>query len=220
MTSKRAYFVLLGLLGLLFVGLLGGAYGANYLLSQQAQSLTTLKAKSSALSQEQTALIKAKAQVKEYTSLNQTINEIVPQQKNQAQAVAEIVDIANRNNIALGSITFPASTLGTATAVPTAASGTAATNNAAANAANNPNSKASKLSQLVPVLTIPGVYYSEIMVQGDPTTSVAYSQFITFLSDLEHNRGTALINAVSIQPDQKNPGNITFSLTMDEYVKP
>src|ERR1700761_9564426 len=110
-TSKRLYFILITLIGLLLIGLLAGAYGANKLLTVRATKLTNLKAESQALSQEQLSLASAKKEVKTYADLQKIAQSIVPEDKDQAEAVREIVNIASANSISLGAINFPASTL-------------------------------------------------------------------------------------------------------------
>ena len=218
MNSKRVYYLMIGLILLLCAGLLAGAYGTTTLLASQAASLTKLKAKSSALTKEQQGLVIAKAQVAQYSELNAIVSSIVPQDKVQAEAVREIVSIADQNGVSLGSITFPASTLGVSTA-PTG--GTTATPGAASTKPfSSSGSKTNGLSQLQPVKNIPGVYDLQITVQGDPNKSVPYSQFINFLGKLEHNRRTAQVSIITLVPDPKNAKNLTFSLTLDEYIKP
>jgi hypothetical protein len=125
MTPKRLYFLLIGLIGLLFVGLVAGTYGTNVLLTGQANKLTGLKAKSMALSQEQLGLSKAKEEVRKYSNLEEITQAIVPEDKDQAEAVREIVNIADQNGVALAAINFPASTLGTST-TPAASSSSSA----------------------------------------------------------------------------------------------
>jgi len=219
--SKRLYFILLAIIGLLVAGLAAGAYGANNLLDSQANTLLSLKAKSQALDQEQLSLAGAKKEVKTYSSLEQTVQTIVPEDKDQAEAVREIVDIAAANNVSLAAINFPASTLGSTT--PGTANGVGATSSAGTTttpAAVNLNSSTIKLSQLVPVANIPGVYDLQITLQGDPNKPVQYTSFINFLSALEHNRRTAQISAITLQPSTNNPDLLTFTLTLNEYIKP
>jgi hypothetical protein len=222
MNGKRVYFLMLGLIAFLVIGLFAGAYETNTLLGSRAGDLTKLKAKSKSLDKEQQSLVAAKRQIKTNSDFNAIATSIVPQDKDQAKAVREIVNIAGNNGIALGSITFPTSTLGLSPAPVAGASGTAS---AAATpvkpfANSGTKSKSSALSQLQPVKNIPGVYDLQIMVSGDPSQSVDYNQFIAFLSDLEHNRRTAQVSAITLSPDPKNAKNLTFSLTLDEYIKP
>jgi hypothetical protein len=146
-------------------------------------------------------LIQAKQDVKKYQNLATITQNIVPQDKDQAETVLQIVNLANKNGVALASITFPSSSLGLQTG------------QSASNSTIN-------LSQLTPVQGIPGVYDLQLVVQSDTTNPVPYSNFISFLSALENNRRTALISAVSIQPNAQDRNTLTFSLTLDEYVKP
>lgn len=209
MTSKRIYYILVGSLVLLFIAFIGGAYAINSLLTQQSNNLTALKARSAAFAEEQITLEKSKKQVEQYASLNQIAKSIVPQDKDQAEAVREIVNIASQYNISLASINFPASTLGNS---PTAS---------AAPASANASAVATKsFSQLLPVKNIPGVYQLTITVTGDTNKPVPYSQFIQFLEALEHNRRTAQVSTITIEPNTTNRNLLTFNLTLNEYIKP
>jgi hypothetical protein len=219
MTSKRFYYLLIGLIVLLFVGLVAGTYGINTLLTSQSDKLTALKAKSAALAQEQQGLSLAKSDVKKYSSLEQIAQSVVPEDKNQAEAVLEIVNIASQNNIALASITFPASTLGTSTLTPAEDSEVSSTSSAS-NSESSVNSAENSLSQLLPVSGIPGVYELQITIASDTDHPVQYSSLINFLSALEHNRRTAQISAIDIEPSSANPDLLTFTINLDEYIKP
>lgn len=213
MTSKRINLVLLAAIGLLFIGLLAGAYGINSLLSSQAVKLTNLKAKNLALSQQHQSLAKAKKEIATYSDLEKITHSVVPEDKNQTVAVREIVNIADTNDINLTSITFPASSLGGTVVGGATSSGATSTPPAA-------SAKTTALSQLLPVKNIAGVYQLLISVQSDANKPVPYSKFIDFLSDLEHNRHTAQVSNIVIQPDSTNRNNLTFSLSLNEYIKP
>lgn len=217
MTSKRLHLVLLLSLAALCIGMLGGAYAINSALSTRATKLTNLKAKSQALTQQQASLVKAKQDVKKYADLNKIAQAIVPEDKNQAEAVREIVNIAGANNVSLAAITFPASTLGNTPTGGTTPAPAAATPSPAASSVK---SKTSALSQLQPVKNIPGVYNLLITVQSDPDKPVQYNKFVNFLSELEHNRRTAQVNTITIEPDKDNRNLLSFTLTLNEYIKP
>ncbi len=210
MTSKRVYFVMSGLIILLLIGLLAGTYGANKLFTAQATTLTSLKAKSQALAQEQRSLIRAKKDIEEYAGLAQIAQTVVPQDKNQAEAVREIVNLATKNNVVLGSITFPTSTLG----------GEGTASGAPASAGPRITGTSSQLSQLTPATGIPGVYQLTITVTSDTNSPAKYDQIIGFLSALEHNRRTALINSVVLQPSSQDPSLLGFTIILNEYIKP
>lgn len=220
MTSKRLHLVLLIALGLLLIGLVGGVYGTNKLLGGQADKLLGLKAKDQALSQEQLTLNQAKKDIKTYEGLNKIAQAVVPQDKNQAEAVQEIVNIAAENGVALSSINFPASSLGLLPNGTNSTSGSSGTaSGTAATPAAGANSRANSLSQLTPVKNIPGVYELPITISNAPNF-VQYDKFISFLSDLEHNRRTAQVQSITIQPNVQNRNQLTFNLTLSEYIKP
>lgn len=215
MNSKRWFFVLLTLVALLVLGLLGGAYGADQLLQKQSKQLVSQRLASATLDDQQQNLTKAKTEIKKYQQLGDLARTIVPQDKDQVQTVREIVNIAAASGISLNAITFPGSTLGgTAggTATSTANSGTTApANSTAGNSA---------LSQLIPAKGIPGVYDLQITIQTDETNTVPYNQFISFLQGLENNRRTALVSSISLSPSSKSSGELSFTLILDEYIKP
>lgn len=209
MNSKRLYFLLIGVLVLALVGLIGGAYGINSLLTKQSQQLVGLKAQSQALSQEQTSLTRAKHDIATYASLETIAKSVVPQDKDQAEAVREIVNIAAASKVTLVSITFPSSTLGGSVS-GTATSSTAPT----------PSTSKSSLSQLTAVPNIPGVYSLPITISNSDDNPVTYTALYNFLGRLENNRRTAQVSTLMIQPLATAPGQLTFTLTINEYIKP
>lgn len=210
MTSKKLYFVLIGLIVLLGAGTIGGAYAADQLLQQRSTVLVNQKATSTGLESQQQQLIKNKKDIVTYHDLNTIAKTIVPQDKDQAQAVLEIVQLAQQSNITrLSSITFPTSTLGTKS-VTSSTVGSAAP----APAANG------NLTQLTPVKGIDGVYDLQITVQQADTSAIPYATFISFLQKLEQNRRTAQVSNISVTPNTKNPNLVAFTLIIDEYIKP
>ncbi len=218
MSSKRLYYILVATIGLLVVGLIGGAYGADSLLKAQSQKLLDARTKVQGLENQQTGLVKARKDIEKYSELGTIAKSIVPQDKDQAQTVREIVKIASAAGVKLGSITFPSSSLGAPVAAPAApapAAEGAAT--PAPAAAPTPNLS---LSQLKPVVGITGVYDLAITVQSDTGSSTTYSQFIKFLEGLESNRRTALVSGIIVTPDAKNSDQVSFTLNINEYIKP
>jgi hypothetical protein len=204
MDSKRLYYLLLTIIALLIVGLIGGSYGVNQMLQKQSKQLVSDRLQTAVLAQEQVELTRAKQDVKKYQDLATIAKSVVPQDKDQAQTVRELVNIASANGITLGSITFPSSTLGVG----------------AGSSSISPSSGKQQLSQLLPVKGISGVYNLQLIVQSDSSKPVAYSRFINFLSALEHNRRTALVNSVTIQPNDRDRNTLSITLILDEYIKP
>jgi hypothetical protein len=212
MNSKRVFFILSGLIVFLFAGLVGATFGVNSLLSKRGNELVTTKASNSALGQEQVSLVKAKKDIKKYSDLEKIVHSVVPEDKDQAEAVRELVKIADTYNVTLSSISFPASTLGSGP------NGTAAPSTSTT--ASSGNSKTSALSQLTQVKNIPGVYLLEITVKGDSTHPVRYDKFVSFLQALENNRRTAQVSSISITPDIQDRNYLSFSLILNTYIKP
>lgn len=193
MNAKRLYFVLLGLIGLALIGLGGSVYAANNFLQSKSKDVATARLHSLVLDQKQQQLSKARADIAKYQSLADIAKSIVPQDKDQAQTVREIVGIAAAHSIKLGAVSFPASTLG---------------DNKTAH------------SQLKPVKNIQGVYSQDITIDSDSSLPASFANFIDFLDALEHNRRTALVSGISLQPENGSPSKLTFTLTLSEYIKP
>jgi hypothetical protein len=197
--NKKLSLILAGVASLLGIGLFASVFFANKLLSTKSVELSKLKAQSQVADELQISLRKNRADITKYADLNKIAKTVVPQDKNQAQTVSEIVKIANDSGITkLTSITFPASTLGGTGAAKAQAS----------------------LTQVTPVKGIAGVYLLPITITQDSNNAVRYAQFITFLQKLENNRRTAQVSSISITPDGKNPNNISFTLIVNEYIKP
>jgi len=210
MSNKYLFYILIAVCVAL-VGLTGGsAYLANQMLAKQSKKLVQLRLQSQDISQQKINLSRAEQDIAKYSSLETVAKTIVPQDKDQAEAVRELVNIAQSSGISLSSVTFSASTLGSAKAPTTGASGTA----------TPVVPQASKLTQVTPVAGIPGVYDLQINVTQSSDAPVTYNSFITFLSRLESNRRTAQVSSINLLPDAKNPSVLTFTLTIDEYIKP
>ena len=213
MNSKRLNLVLIGLVCLMFIGLVGGAYKVNSLVSGESKKLSDLKAKDKALAQQQDGLKLAKKGLADYTELGQIARTVVPEDKSQAETVRQLSNIAGANGIKLASITFPASTLGATT--PTTGLGTKPSTPVPA-----PSATASKNSQLTLVPNIPGVYQLPITVTSDSKQPSPYYKFINFLADLENNRRTSQVTNISIEPNKVDSNYVSFTITLNEYIKP
>ncbi len=210
MSNKYVFFALIAATVLLVAATGGGAYEANQLLTKQSAKLVALKLQEKDVGAQKTSLTRAQADITKYSSLENIAKAIVPQDKDQAEAVREIVNIADSSSISLSSITFSASTLGQTRAVP-------GVNGAAPTVVPQASSA---LTQVTPVVGIPGVYDLQINIQQSTDAPVSYNNFIDFLTKLEANRRTAQVSTINLTPDTKNPGQLTFTLTLDEYIKP
>ena len=198
MKAKQLYYLLVVTCCVVIGSLFAVAYGANRLLGQQAQKLSRLRADSQAAELQQSSLLKDKRDIAKYSELNTIAESVVPQDKDQAAAVRQIVNIAAASGISnLSSITFPASTLGVTTS-----------------GAAKPN-----LTQLIPVPGISGVDNLQITITQSVSDSVSYSDFLAFLTGLEQNRRTAEVTSITVEPDAKQPNNVSFTLIVNEFHK-
>jgi hypothetical protein len=208
MNSKRVFFIMIGVLAILLLGTIGSAYVANMMLEKQATTLKSLKLLADVNNQEKTSLAQAKKDIVKYDELQQIAKTIVPQDKDQAETVRDIVKLAGDSGFKPTSITLPASTLGTGTKAVAGTNGVAAP------------TVGTNLTQLTPAKGNPGLYILEVTISQDSSAPIPYSQFIDFLSRLEQNRRTALVTSVVLQPSIKDPSMLSFTLTLNKYIKP
>ena len=217
MTPKRMYFTMLAAIFILSAAILGGAYGVQLLLQSKSDQLVSLKAKLAAFNAQQVSLVQAKKDITEYTELYNIAKAIVPENKNQAETVRQIVKLAQESSVSLGSITFPSSTLGSG-AVGGSRPSTGTTSLTPTTPKVDTNKAA--LSQLTPVAGSPGVYVMQINVASDTTNPATYDEIITFLSALERNRLTAEVTTVNIIPSANTSSGFSFTLSVNTYIKP
>lgn len=212
MSSKRMYFILIGVIGLLSLGILASIVLGNVYLEKKAGRLSELKIQNAVLDNQQAALLQANKDLAKNADLAKIAKAIVPQDKNEAQAALEIVQLAQASNITIKSITFPNSSLGAAAISPPAGDTTGS-------APKQP--AASAISQAKPVTGIPGVYSLAVDIIPDEQTPISYAQFLDFLNRLENNRRTAQITDIKITPQTPGQGsNLTFTLQINIFLKP
>lgn len=218
MSSRKMYFVMCGLVALLVCLLLGVLVIGNNQLQRQSEQLKAAKLDQQSLSEQQTALVKAKRDIEKYAELRDVAKSIVPQDKDQARAVREIDRYARESGVALKSIAFDDSTLGQQPAQPKAQpqqEGQATTPTP-----QTQTPPANPLTQAKPVPNIPGVYSMPIIITSADDVN-RYPNFISFLSKLENNRRTAQVVKISITPVTKNGTNyVNFVLELNLFVKP
>lgn len=203
MNARKFFFVMLGAI-LLLIGLCGaGTYFANKLLSSQGDKLVEQKLEKAVLDKQSDALVQAKKDIAEYEELEKIAKSIVPQEKDQAVTVLEIIQLADESGVAISSIQFPESLLGEVK------------QQGKATASTDPNT-----TQLTPVKELKGVYVMEINVQSDQAKPISYAQLLDFLTRLESNRRTAQVTSLSITPSERNRNLVTFTLTLNSYVRP
>ena len=204
MNSKRVYYLLLACIILLSLLSSGAVYLGNQMLTKASSSLVDRKLENRVLDEQQSALSLVSKQSSKYTELENISKSVVPQDKDQAKAVREIVSLAAESGVSLQSVTFPTSSLG---APPAAGSGSSSTK------------PTTSVTQVKPVTGINGVYQLDITVQSSPGKPITFDQLTNFLSKLEHNRRTAQVTSLTITP-ASGGSKLSFTLIISVYLKP
>lgn len=222
MSARKVFYGLVAGSFILCGLIVGSAVLGNVIFKKQFEKLSELKARSQVLEQQSISLIKAKQDVEQYSELNEITKQIVPQDKDQARTVREIIRIAQESGVTLGSVSFEPSSLGDgrASAPPSESSDSSSgSSSSPQEAASSPAATSQALTQVQPVSGIPGVFSLGITIDTDENSPVSYEQFLTFLEKLESNRRTAHVGRISITPEN-NGADVTFSLTLNAFVKP
>jgi hypothetical protein len=209
MSSKMMRLLLIGALGLTAVAFIVITLGSFSMLSRQSQKLVDLKLQNHTAETQLSLLPEAKKQVDQYGYFNDVAKTVLPSDKNQAQAVSDIYEMAGDSGIAIQDLTFPASTLGSSSA-----SGTSA--------ATTPTKAV--ISQAAPVTGINGLYSIPLTITPQTGAKVpadkkvTYAKFLTFLQHIEKNRRTAQITKVDVTPADN--GDFNFVITVNLFIKP
>lgn len=203
MNSKRFFFVMLAATLLLSGAFIGVIVLGKELIVAEGAKLHDLRLEDAVLSKRSGALQQAKKDIAQYAGLESIARSVVPQDKDQARTVLELVSIASQAGIRITGVSFPASQLGQA-----------------ANSKSKNKVTDSSLTQLTPLDSPKGVYSMEIRLDTDPNTPVHYNQLIDFLSLLEKNRRTAQVANIQITPDTVNRSILSFNVTVISYIKP
>jgi hypothetical protein len=212
MNPKQKLYILQGLLALGVVVFFGIAIVGLSTLSSKSKSLSDLRLQSRLVDDQLASLTQAKAEISKYAYFKDVAKTVIPSDKDQAQAVVDIFKLADESGISLQNIAFPASTLGLSGSSSTTSSSSVS------------NAK-SILSQAKAVPDIPGLYSIELIITPETGNQVAagklatYDKLLDFLSRIEHNRRTAQIASVNIEPITSSQ-NIHFTLTINIFIKP
>lgn len=223
MSQSRVRLIMLSLLGAIGVLFFIVAFGGLTLLASNSQRLVELKQQSKTGDAQSANLAASKKQVEQYSYFNDIAKTVLPADKDQAQAVVDIFNLADQSGIAIASVTFPASSLGVKAPTSTSSS----TDTSGSNAATA--SSKSAISQAKPVEGISGLYSLQLNISpqsgaGVPDSKkVTYPKLLDFLSRIEHNRRTAQITQVNIQTQNTESGPsqfISFTMTVNIFIKP
>lgn len=212
MNSKKVFYVMTGLVSLASMAVIAGVVLGSSQLKQTAEQLMEHKLEARLLDEQQIGLIKAKKDIEANQELEQIAKTVVPQEKDQARTVREIINLADASGVKISSVTFPSSNLGQSSPLATPSTPTDG---------STPSTPAApSITQAKPVPGIPGVLQLEISVRSDPGRPVSYERFIEFLERLEQNRRTAHVTSINVKPDTKINDAVTFDLVINVFIKP
>lgn len=206
--NKRLRLILLGSLGFSVLLFLIVMVRGLSVLSSKSQELVSLKVQSQTADAQLSNLEQTKKDVEKYSYFKSVAQTVIPNDKDQAEAILEINQMAKATGISIQSITFPASTLGPSTGTADATS-----------------SSSKAISQAKPVSGIPGLYSLQLTITPDNSATlpaseqVTYAKMLDFLDRIEKNRHTAQITQVTVQPPTANL-SFGFSLVINVFIKP
>lgn len=209
MSSKKAFYAMLGVITLLIILCGVCTYFGYKMILKQGDKLESSKLDAEVAEEKKELLDQAIKDINEYDELESIAKSVVPQEKDQARTVLELVELGRRAGINIVSVQFPSSELGQI-----------ANRKAGPATARGGTDTTKGLTQLTPVEGLTGVYEMSIDVQADTEIPITYDQLINYLRLLENNRRTAQVSNISITPNIDNPNYVTFSLTLKSFVKP
>lgn len=199
------------MLGLCVLFFFATLFFGRSLLTTKSRELSKLRLEDSTTKAQVDSLTQAKAEVAKYSYYHSIAKAVIPNDKDQAQAVVDIFATAEAAGLSLQNLTFPISTLGL--------SGSGGVTSSAV-----PESK-SVLSQAKPVTDISGLYSIEVVLSPENTPQTpdnkkpTYPKMIDFLQRIEKNRRTAQITALNIEPIDGSD-KVNFSITLNIFIKP
>lgn len=198
MNSRKLFYLLVVVVVLINIGGVAAIVYGKKMLNTQNAKLTDLKVESSTLEDVQRSLVTAKKDIEKYADIEKISKTVVPQEKDQARTVREIIKLAEESNIEVASVSFPTSSLGSKTAG---------------------SAQAGTTTQTQKVEGISNVERLEVTVSSNTATPVTYTDFLSFLEKLEQNRRTSQVSNINIQPVADNRNMLTFSLVLNVYIK-
>ena len=213
MNSKKFRLILIGVFCLCIIAFMATCYMGLSLLNKKSAEMVSLKLKNKTAEAQLSNLESSKADIAKYAYFKSVASSVIPNDKDQVQAVIEIQQIAQAAGIGIQSITFPSSNLGAGSAAGASATTTPATTSTGA------------ISQAVPVSGIPGLYSLQLTINPSngpdvpPAQQVTYAKMLDFLNRIENNRRTAQISQVNIQPGTGNLP-LNFNLVLNIFIKP
>lgn len=205
LNSKKLHTILIISILLVMGGSVALTFYALSVMKSKSDKLISTKLETTEINASRELELKHRADLIKNKSNIEMLQKIVPKTKDQALAVAELLNIANDNDLNIGSMTFPASELGAATK----------------------NSANTSVTQTKPVEGISGILGIEMTISqlnrkgASAGSGVSYTQLINTLQSIEKNRRTMQIKNIQIQPVIKLNTVVGYSptITINLFVK-
>ena len=192
MSAKRFYFLLIVVLVLSAGGIVGAYVWGRDQLKANALSVSDLLAERDVQREKIIILQQAESQSDEVESVNNLIDSLLPQEKDQEKLILDVIYTSTaESGIPLGSITTFSFTGG---GDPDALSGTA------------------------PVKEFPGVLEYPFSLS---LKDISYESLLRLLTQIESNGRIIQVDTIQIAPSKTDPGELSsVNLSMKAYIKP
>lgn len=218
LSSRKVFFGMIAALTLVVCLTFGALYLGQKILQSQSKKLVGLRLDNAVLDEQQKAIVIAKKDIEKYAELDKIAKAIVPEEKDQAETILQIVNLAKANGITINAFVFQNSTLGQA--APSSSGSSSSSSGTSGGSTTTPKPTTPPVTQAQPVQGIKGVYALPITLQQDTKSPCTFDQMVAFLRGLEQNRRTAQETQITITPDGKNPNLLTFQMQLNLFIKP
>jgi hypothetical protein len=164
MNSKQFRLVLMGIFSttvLLFIVIW---FAGSSILKKQSSQMVDLKVSNQTADSQLDNLEASKKDIAKYSYFKSIASSVIPNDKDQAEAVIEINQLAGEAGISIQSVTFPTSDLGST--IKSASAATASTS--------------SLISQAKPVAGIKGLYSVELTITPATGAQVTPDKIVTY----------------------------------------
>lgn len=192
MSSKRFFFVMIGVFLISIAVGVAGFIWTNNLLKEKAKTVSLAMAERDVLQYKIDLLRKSTSSLKDVDKLTTLVDAVLPKEKKQEDLIGDIIYTASSeagiSNNKISNITF------TTTQTPDNLSGTTA------------------------LKTVQGVFSYPFSIQ---IGKIPYSSLLNFLGEIEKNKRIIQVENISITPNKTDASQIdSVSLSLKTFVRP
>jgi hypothetical protein len=223
MTAKKLFKVLLGALLAVVAGSILMVWQAKNWLTGRSAVIITSKLDVAELESTYNQGLRARTELLTYNTLLSSVDDILPEDKDQVNALSQIIKISDEVGITINTISFPSSELGSAKPVAPKAVETTNDKPSEAPAVATPTQA---ITQAKPVDGLPGIYALQVRLDGitqkGSVNGPTYDQVLSLLRAVERNQRTLQITSLGITPVKDSSGSTTYqvAITLNLFIKP